>query len=113
MSSEQNAMQTVLITGVAGFIGSNFAHRLIQEGNYRVVGIDNLSYGVIEQVPSAVEFHELDVRSGDIFAVFKDVDYVFHLAAKNCISSSSSYAPKSQSHETVSIVHIAIKAPTR
>jgi len=76
---------SVLITGVAGFIGSNLADRLLQEG-FRVLGIDNLSYGVREQIPEGVEFHRLDIRSKEIYRVFHDVDYVFHLAAKNCIS---------------------------
>ena len=76
----------VLITGVAGFIGSNFADRLCSLGSCRVIGIDNLAYGVREQVPAAVEFHKLDIRSKDIWPLFKKVDFVFHLAAKNCIS---------------------------
>ncbi len=76
---------TVLITGVAGFIGSNLAERLVQEG-YRVIGIDNLSYGVIAQVPGGVEFRRLDIRDKSIFPLFQDSDYVFHLAAKNCIN---------------------------
>jgi nucleoside-diphosphate-sugar epimerase len=78
-------MTTVLITGVAGFIGSNLADRLLREG-FQVVGIDNLSYGVKEQIPHGVEFHELDVRSREIYPVFQNVEFVFHLAAKNCIS---------------------------
>lgn len=75
----------ILITGVAGFIGSNLAEHLLKEG-YFVKGIDNLSYGVKEQVPKEVDFHELDIRSKDIFPLFEGIDYVFHLAAKNCIS---------------------------
>jgi nucleoside-diphosphate-sugar epimerase len=75
----------VLITGVAGFIGSNLADRLISEG-HQVRGIDNLAYGVIEQVPKGVVFHQLDIRSREIQPLFKNVDFVFHLAAKNCIS---------------------------
>ncbi len=78
-------LPTVLITGVAGFIGSNLADRLIQKG-YRVTGIDNLSYGVREQIPEGVEFHQLDIRDKSIFPLFQHSDYVFHLAAKNCIS---------------------------
>jgi nucleoside-diphosphate-sugar epimerase len=77
----------ILITGVAGFIGSNLADRLVREGGFRVVGIDNLSYGVREQVPDEVEFHEMDIRSKEIVPVFQGIDYVFHFAAKNCISN--------------------------
>lgn len=75
----------VLITGVAGFIGSNLADRLLREG-YTVIGIDNLSYGVIEQVPKKVVLHKLDIRDNAIYPLFQNVDYVFHFAAKNCIS---------------------------
>jgi UDP-glucose 4-epimerase len=75
----------VLITGVAGFIGSNLADRLLQKG-YKVVGVDNLAYGVEEQIPEGVEFHKMDIRDRAIYPLFHDIDYVFHLAAKNCIS---------------------------
>jgi UDP-glucose 4-epimerase len=78
-------MSTVLITGVAGFIGSNLADRLLKRG-HRVVGIDNLSYGIGEQIPEGVEFHLVDIRHQSIYPVFQNSDYVFHLAAKNCIS---------------------------
>ncbi len=76
---------TICITGVAGFIGSNLADRLLREG-YRVLGIDNLSYGVREQIPDGVEFHQLDIRSEEIYPVVAEASHVFHLAAKNCIS---------------------------
>jgi nucleoside-diphosphate-sugar epimerase len=74
-----------LVTGVAGFIGSNLALRLLKEG-HEVIGLDNLAYGPKEQVPDGVTFHKLDVRSRDIHPVFAGCDAVFHLAAKNCIS---------------------------
>lgn len=75
----------ILITGVAGFIGSNLAARLLSEG-YKVLGIDNLAYGLRENIPEGVEFHRLDIRGKDIFPLFQGVDMVFHLAAKNCIA---------------------------
>jgi UDP-glucose 4-epimerase len=74
-----------VVTGVAGFIGSNLAERLLAEG-YAVVGLDNLSYGVLEQVPSGVEFHRLDIRHPGLERLFRGADVVFHLAAKNCIA---------------------------
>ena len=77
--------EQILITGVAGFIGSNLADRLLREG-YEVKGIDNLAYGVREQVPAGVEFHKIDIRSKEIYPLFDKVDCVFHLAAKNSIS---------------------------
>lgn len=77
-------MKKILVTGVAGFIGSNLAERLLAAG-YAVVGIDNLAYGVQEQVPAGVEFHKIDIRSKDIYPLFEGVDVVFHLAAKNSL----------------------------
>jgi UDP-glucose 4-epimerase len=79
------AAPTVLITGAAGFIGSNLADRLVADG-HRVLGVDDLSAGVLEQVPSSVEFHRADIRSPEVGALFAGVDIVFHLAAKNCIA---------------------------
>jgi nucleoside-diphosphate-sugar epimerase len=75
----------ILITGVAGFIGSNLAARLLKEG-HKVVGMDNLAYGLRENIPAGVAFHRMDVRDRAIYSLFRGMDAVFHLAAKNCIA---------------------------
>ena len=77
--------KTIIVTGVAGFIGSNLAERLLVDG-HRVIGVDDLSYGLLVQVPNGVEFHQLDIRTREIHPLFRRADAVFHLAAKNCIS---------------------------
>lgn len=77
--------KAVAITGVAGFIGSNLAEALLTRG-YRVVGIDNLAYGVREQVPEGVAFHQIDIRDRDLTRSLEGIDVLFHLAAKNCIA---------------------------
>ena len=74
----------ILVTGVAGFIGSNLAERLLQRG-YEVVGIDNLVYGVRTNIPRGVVLHTEDIRSRAIYSHFHWVDVVFHLAAKNSL----------------------------
>ena len=74
--------QKILVTGIAGFIGSNLGDRLLAAG-YDVVGIDNLAYGKLEQVPAGVDFKKMDVRSQEIYPAFEGVAAVFHLAAKN------------------------------
>lgn len=74
----------ILITGVAGFIGSNFADTLLRKG-HRVVGIDNLSQGLRSQIPKGVVFHKIDIRSKKIFPLFRGVDAVFHFGAKTSI----------------------------
>lgn len=77
--------ERIVVTGVAGFIGSNLAARLLEEG-YAVTGIDDLSQGLIEQVPAAVDFHQYDIRTSDLRPLLRGARAVFHLAAKNCIS---------------------------
>jgi UDP-glucose 4-epimerase len=78
-------MINILITGVAGFIGSNLADALLKNNEYHVIGIDNLSYGIKDQIPPGVEFYKLDIRDKAIYPYFENVDYVFHFAAKNSI----------------------------
>jgi UDP-glucose 4-epimerase len=74
----------ILITGVAGFIGSHLAGRLVTDG-HSVVGIDNLSAGVMENVHPKVDFQFEDICSSAIYPLFDGADTVFHLAAKNCL----------------------------
>jgi nucleoside-diphosphate-sugar epimerase len=75
----------IAVTGVAGFIGSNLADRLITEG-HAVVGLDNLAYGPREQVPAGVDFRPVDIRDPALATHFAGCDAIFHLAAKNCIA---------------------------
>jgi UDP-glucose 4-epimerase len=84
--STSKKVPKILVTGVAGFIGSNLAERFVRDGGADVVGIDNLAYGVREQIPAGVKFHQADIRSRGIYPIFDGIDYVFHFAAKNCIS---------------------------
>ena len=77
-------MKVALVTGVAGFIGSHIAERLINEG-IRVIGIDNLSAGKTENIPKGIfRFFNLDVcEAKKIRGQLKDlgVDTIFHNAA--------------------------------
>jgi UDP-glucose 4-epimerase len=105
----------ILITGVAGFIGSNLAERLIREG-HEVVGIDNLSYGVREQIPDSVEFHELDIRDKAIYPIFVGCDAVFHLAAKNSLVDCQNDPVETADinvHGTVNVFEAARRAGVR
>src|SRR4030042_516037 len=71
----------ILITGGAGVIGSNLVDRLIKDG-HEVSVIDNLSTGKRENLNPKAIFHEIDICDFEkIKPLFKDVDYVFHLAA--------------------------------
>ncbi len=72
-----------LVSGGAGFIGSNIARLLLQEG-HKVVVLDNLSSGYrgnLEGLKS-VEFFEGDIRDADSVAkAIAGIEVVFHLAA--------------------------------
>ncbi|WP_423746403.1 NAD-dependent epimerase/dehydratase family protein (plasmid) [Haladaptatus sp. SPP-AMP-3] len=66
----------VLVTGGAGFIGSNLANHLAEAND--VIAIDDGYLGTEENLDEAVEFHERSVLEDDLPT---DVDVVFHLAA--------------------------------
>lgn len=72
----------VLITGVAGFIGSHLADYLIDTHGWDVIGIDNFLTGSSENINPKVNFYSSDLRvAEDLDELFRGVDYVFHLAA--------------------------------
>jgi UDP-glucose 4-epimerase len=74
----------VLITGVAGLLGSRLADYIIENvPNVEVVGIDDLSGGYKENVNSKVTFWEMNLVEHPIENCFENhkFDYVFHLAA--------------------------------
>lgn len=70
-----------LVTGGAGFIGSNLVDALVERGD-EVIVIDNLSTGKKENLNPAAKFYELDIRNFEaIKPLFAGADYVFHVAA--------------------------------
>jgi UDP-glucose 4-epimerase len=70
----------VLVTGVAGFMGSHLADAFLAKG-YDVIGIDNLLGGYEENVPSGVDFYNIDLDNLELIQpLFKDVDLVVHSA---------------------------------
>lgn len=79
-------MPTALVTGVAGFIGSNLADTLLERG-YSVRGVDNFLTGRKSNLASLDEdesflFHEADIRDSKTMSnLMEGVDYVFHQAA--------------------------------
>ena len=76
-------MKTVLITGIAGFIGSHLAKRCIAEG-FRVVGVDDLSQGVEGNIPKEAEFIFGNLSSHKtICKIPTDCDFVLHLAGQS------------------------------
>ena len=73
--------KTILVTGGAGFIGSNLVDALIKK-DYRVVVIDDLSTGKKVNINPKAEFHQFNICDFETIApLFNGVDYVIHLAA--------------------------------
>jgi len=79
------SIQSVLVTGGAGYVGSILTNELVKK-NYDVKVVDSLVYGdagissLIDQ--NKIEFFNLDIRdSSKIASILKNVDCVIHLAA--------------------------------
>ena len=76
--------KTVLITGVAGLLGSRLADWIIEnKPEYEVVGVDDLSGGYAENVHKDVKFWQMNLTEHPIENIFEShkIDYVFHFAA--------------------------------
>ena len=78
-----------LVTGGAGFIGSNVVDGLIEAG-YEVVVVDNLITGKRENVNPKARFYRVDITSPDLEEVFERErpDYVNHHAAQMNVRKS-------------------------
>jgi len=77
-------MINVLITGVAGLLGSKLADWITENLNdVRIVGIDDLSGGFEENVNNNVKFYRLNCSDKKVESLFEKhkFDYVFHFAA--------------------------------
>ncbi|MFA5014461.1 MAG: NAD-dependent epimerase/dehydratase family protein [Actinomycetota bacterium] len=73
----------VLITGGAGFIGSNVADGLLEK-KHEVVIVDDLSNGKKENIPEEAKFYRCDIRSKKLYSIFKTEkpEIVIHNAAQ-------------------------------
>ncbi|MEX1163124.1 MAG: NAD-dependent epimerase/dehydratase family protein [Nitriliruptor sp.] len=80
----------VVVTGAAGFIGSNLVRRLLEDGR-RVVGVDDLSTGSLANLseardrhPGRFEFDRLDVTAGGLTPLVERLrpELIYHLAAQ-------------------------------
>lgn len=71
----------IYITGIAGFLGSHLAKRLLSKG-HAVAGCDNLSGGYLSNCPKEAQFYNLDILNYDaLVTTMKDIDLVIHTAA--------------------------------
>ena len=80
-------MKRILITGIAGLLGTNLSKYLLDKG-YDVYGIDDLSGGYIENIDERIlnsnKFYKMnlvDVEKLNDFFLRNDIDIVYHFAA--------------------------------
>ena len=76
--------KTVLITGVAGLLGSRLAEWVLENTDNEVIGVDDLSGGYVENIPKDVKFYKFDLKELDrvnnLFNQHKP-DIIYHFAA--------------------------------
>ena len=76
--------KTILITGVAGLLGSRLADWIVENHpDYKIIGIDDLSGGYIENINPSVLLFKKDLVKDSLEDIFEQhqPDYVFHFAA--------------------------------
>ncbi len=85
---------TFLITGGAGFIGSNLCEYLVKANAKKVICLDNLFNGKKENISHLIKLNNFEFVLGDItnkkllFNITQDVDYVLHQAAWGSVPRS-------------------------
>lgn len=83
-----------LVTGGAGFIGSNIVEYLVKYEAGKVRVLDNLSNGYLENIQPFIDARKIEFINGDIRdfetcrKAVKDVDYIFHEAALGSVPRS-------------------------
>ena len=71
----------ILVTGVAGFLGSHLAERFIKFG-HEVIGVDNMIGGYEDNIPKNIKFYKFDCCNlKDIDSIMSKVDVIYHCAA--------------------------------
>ena len=82
----------ILVTGAAGFIGSNLSESLIQK-NHQVSGIDNFLTGKFENLSNIINSNKFKFIEGDItdfntcLEITKNIDVVIHQAALGSVTN--------------------------
>ena len=98
-----------VITGGAGFIGSNLVERLVKEGN-KVHVIDNFSFGKLENCNKKAHYYNIDLSQKSNFnqvkEVCKNADSVFHLACIARVQPSIKNPVEYEMNNTMSTVNI-------
>jgi len=103
----QKTREKVIVTGGAGFIGSNIVDTLIEDG-YDVVIIDNLSSGKKENINQQTCFYQVDINDPEIKNIFKreKPKYICHLAAQISVSYSVNNPRVDAKHNIMGLLNL-------
>ena len=107
---------SILVTGGAGFIGSNFLHHLVKVTDEEIICIDKLTYAADwHYVPNSVKFYSIDIASKSacdyIFSRHK-IKTIFHFAAESHVDNSikdCSPFVHTNVNGTVNLLNLALK----
>jgi UDP-N-acetylglucosamine 4-epimerase len=106
-------MTGYLVTGAAGFIGSNLAEGILAAG-HRVVGVDNFLTGKRENITSfqdRMEFHEGDIRDLPLMRhLCEGVDFVLHHAALASVPWSVDDPVLAHDHNVTGTLNVLVAA---
>lgn len=104
----------IIVTGGAGFVGTNLIKRLLKDG-HNVISVDNYSTGKKENEQSGCRYYELDLSSKSslgaldsikIVSQTPNIDVIYHLAAKARIVPSIQNPKKSLFNNLISTINI-------
>ncbi len=106
--------KNIVVTGGAGFIGSNLVKFLVDDNH--VIVIDDLSTGYIHNIQNLISSKKITYINGSITnlellqAAFKDVDYVFHQAAIPSVPRSIKDPLKSTTVNALGTLNVLVAA---
>ncbi len=101
----------ILVTGCAGFIGSNMVDRLLSNG-FNVVGIDNFSTGQIRFLDSALQNSNFNLIKADLLdleslkSVFRGCELVYHFAANADVRFGTIHPRKDLEQNTIATYNV-------
>src|SRR5512136_365012 len=109
-------MEKIVVTGCAGMIGSHLADELVIRDNASVVGLDDLSFGKIENLTNVLgnprfKFYECDVLDFEVLKRFcHNAKTIVHLAAvkkDGCDTDKSLHTLRVNSRGTENVFEVA------